>query len=333
MPIKVKCPLCKTEITVKPDLHGKRLKCPWCHHRFHPGGTKPTAADVPADDAPLAVPPTMASGQKEGDSTPSQPPEADSHDTPTESIPTQIGRKARLKLDALRESKADSRRPSAPPAAQTPASPSSPQPTAPPKRQAAVSTPAEQSAPVTQPTKTADRAGDDASPGAAGPKKKVARLILTEQAESQWKLGSDGDLPNLHLKEDQEQEEKEEKPKQSNPLLLFFLAALSVMASILLLFVDVQPTGSNLSAKDQARRIIAEEYYTNLNPDEPLEPYQVYLREAEWAHSRGDTRTEREMYRRVLRLLFAESDSFRGLTGSRERDKRLEEQIRILLQP
>ncbi|RMF99403.1 MAG: hypothetical protein D6741_08600, partial [Planctomycetota bacterium] len=127
MPIKVKCPLCKTEITVKPDLRGKRLKCPWCHHRFHPGGTKPTAADVPPDDAPIAVPPTMASEAKAAGPTSSDH-DADSPDTPTEPIPTQIGRKARMKLDALRQRNADSPKSSRSPTADAATSATAPQP-------------------------------------------------------------------------------------------------------------------------------------------------------------------------------------------------------------
>ncbi|MCX7428253.1 MAG: hypothetical protein NTW96_21820, partial [Planctomycetia bacterium] len=56
------------------------------------------------------------------------------------------------------------------------------------------------------------------------------------------------------------------------------------------------------------------------------------LREAQRAASRGDRAGERRLYRQVLDLLRAERDRFdKGLTGSRDRDKKLEELISVML--
>ena len=63
-----------------------------------------------------------------------------------------------------------------------------------------------------------------------------------------------------------------------------------------------------------------------------LEPYQLLLREAQQAQSRGDDKTERKRYHKVLDMLRAERGAEeRGLTGSRSKDKELEEAISVLL--
>lgn len=381
MPIKVPCPLCKTEVSVSRDAQGTRVTCPWCHHRFRVEQAQP-ASDA---DAPMAVPPTLKQppgGKGPGKDKPATPGDDNSEtnggqggEKPPAATPAE-GRKAKLrpesiaKLSQSGQTSQPESRPQAPteggkaagksgPAAKAPQAktPSqmqrpgaqSPNAAPPPSKSArpptedrdAPARPASQPPARKPPDAGAGQGRAAAQPASAPapaepkpPEKKVARLILTEPSPTQWKLGADGDLPNLRLKEENEPEEKREKPSGSNPLLLFILVGVSVVVSIMLLMVDLNPQeGAGVDAKARARQIIAQEYYTNLNPDEPLQPYQVYLREAQWAHSRGDARTEREMYQKVLKLLFAQDDEFRGLTGSRDRDRRLEEQLRILLQP
>ncbi len=65
---------------------------------------------------------------------------------------------------------------------------------------------------------------------------------------------------------------------------------------------------------------------------EPLAPYQVELREAQQAYSRGQPNVAQAHYRKVLDMLRAEGGSrFRGLTGAPARDKNLEELLSRLL--
>ena len=102
-----------------------------------------------------------------------------------------------------------------------------------------------------------------------------------------------------------------------------------VVMSTLLLFVDLQPSQSQVSSQAEARRKVSEFYR---QPRDPLLPYQQYLRDAQRAHSRGDHETERKLYRRVLRLLHAEGRSrFASVTRTPREDKELEALLAVLL--
>jgi len=85
--------------------------------------------------------------------------------------------------------------------------------------------------------------------------------------------------------------------------------------------------------KKHARQTIEDTYFGSGNLDnKDLAPYQALLREAQRAHARGDVKTEREHYRKVLDMLREERGTHeKGLTGSRSRDKDLEEAISVLL--
>jgi len=114
------------------------------------------------------------------------------------------------------------------------------------------------------------------------------------------------------------------------------MLSVSVVLSMLTVLVDFNaPDASRLQRKADARRRIEANYFP-LVAEHGLvkkpERYQRLLAEASRAFSRGDRPTERRMYSRVLDMLRAERDTFqRGLTGSRERDKELENLITVLL--
>jgi DNA-directed RNA polymerase subunit RPC12/RpoP len=173
-----------------------------------------------------------------------------------------------------------------------------------------------------------------APPPVSPPHHRVARFITAETARSTLTLNTDGKLPDLHLTESN-QPGKQRKPENSsgvNPLVLMGLICLSMVASVMLVIVDVDsPTTQPNAAKWRARRVIEEEYFSNLDSPSPRERYQIYLRDAQRAHARGDRATERRLYRQVLDLLRAERGAFDTITGAPSRDKRLEEQIVILL--
>jgi hypothetical protein len=177
--------------------------------------------------------------------------------------------------------------------------------------------------PATATSAPADQAGG----------RKVARFIPAEAAQSSLKLADDGSLPHLQLREGQATKGSPQSGSESNPFLMFVVLGISVLASTFLLLsdFDAQPA-SVQEQKLNARWRIEEEYFANLNSAEPLSDYQVLLREAQQAHSRGDHETERRKYREVLNMLREERRPFeRGLTGSRRRDKELESLITVLL--
>ncbi len=179
----------------------------------------------------------------------------------------------------------------------------------------------------------------DVSPPAPTPSspasgRKVARFISAEAAQSPLKAAEDGQLPELQLQEgDKKKEEKEEKGSTVNPLVLFGVLAMSVVFSIIAVLYEPGSAGdSNTRAKQAARLAIEGNYFGEMGGKDPLKPYQINLRKAQRAHTQGDFKSQRELYRSVLRLLRSERPEHAGgLTGSRGRDQQLEEHISVLL--
>ena len=112
-------------------------------------------------------------------------------------------------------------------------------------------------------------------------------------------------------------------------------------------FHDPQPCPSSSCRNSDPRYVPSGETYnwrcdacgqhwrvdTSENP-QPLKEYQVLLRRAQQAYSRGDRESERRNYRQVLKLLHAEERSqFVGLTDPHgtTRDKLLERLIAEIL--
>jgi hypothetical protein len=173
-----------------------------------------------------------------------------------------------------------------------------------------------------------------ASAGPPPAAKKTARFITADAAQSAIKLAADGKLPELHLLEGNQKEKSDAKSKAVSPLLLVVALMASVGMSIVLVMM---PAGSGnqdlLASQAYARQVIRDKYFSDLDPNKPLERYQILLREADQAYSRGDRPAEVDRYRRVLDMLRREHDAFdKGLTGSPSRDKVLEEQLTILLE-
>ena len=165
------------------------------------------------------------------------------------------------------------------------------------------------------------------------PTRKTARFIAAESAQSGLKLAEDGKLPELRLKEPGEKSAKQAGPGGVNPALLFGAIAFSVIASVALVFLPSESTDEGKGAeKQQARKEIEENYFAGMDKEARLEPYQILLREAPLARSRGDFKQERRSYRKVLDMLRTERGKFdKGLTGSPARDETLEKLITTLL--
>lgn len=327
MPIKIHCPLCGTEMTVGDTALDRTVGCPWCRHRFRPDavlaqGAKPAS---PKGEVPLATPPPMpkAADPAKKPGKAGEPPGPTSRAAP----PPRPGQP--VIKDETRLSRPGSGVPEQPGVGKT------------------AGRDERRGVPADKLDQTPERAAIAASgkllPSGSPvgsetsltiPRRKVARLILTETAEPKWTLAPDGSLPSLHLEERTDEERGKEKKRSSNPLLLILVLCGSVVTSLILLFVDTSPTTQGSpEEKAEARKILVAEYYAHLNPNAPLAEYQRLLREAHWAHSRGDYKREKELYRRVLLLLYAERgrSTYTGLTGSRTRDQQLEELLRILL--
>lgn len=171
-------------------------------------------------------------------------------------------------------------------------------------------------------------------PSAPSPRKRVARFITAEATDSTLRPAADGKLPELHLEEDTAKERPDIGQRSVNPLVLVGVLSISVVLSILLVLMEGEtPPASNVGKKSQMRQKLADHYFGLGTIDtRPLEPYQLLLREARQAFSRGDYKTEREHYRKVLDMLRADHGSEdRGLTGSALKDKDLEEALSVLL--
>ena len=167
------------------------------------------------------------------------------------------------------------------------------------------------------------------------PQKKVARFITAEAADSTLRLAADGKLPQLHLEEGPTPQKTETTARSINPLVLLGLLSMSVVMSVVLVLVDWEaPSVSDALQKAQVRQMIEDEYFGAgaFEVNRRLEPYQLLLREAQRAYSRGDYKTQRQQYRKVLDLLRAErGPEEKGLTGSRLRDEKLMDAISTLL--
>ncbi|NLE36673.1 MAG: zf-TFIIB domain-containing protein, partial [Pirellulaceae bacterium] len=138
-------------------------------------------------------------------------------------------------------------------------------------------------------------------PGA--PRKNVARFVSAEAAQSPLKLAKDGRLPELMLEQEEEKTTRGEKGRAMNPALLIGGVALSVVFSLVLLLWE--PSASDPGDdKARARQTIRDNFFAVADDRPPL-PYQQWLREAQRAASRGDARTERMLYQRVLDQLRA----------------------------
>ncbi|MCD4726272.1 MAG: hypothetical protein K8R46_01310 [Pirellulales bacterium] len=171
-------------------------------------------------------------------------------------------------------------------------------------------------------------------PQPPAPRKKVARFISAETADSTLRPAADGKLPELQLDEGAVRQKPQEKSSSMNPLVLLGVLSVSVVLSIVLAMIDLgSPAAPRSERKEQMRYLIERDFFGSGNIDNrALKSYQILLREAQRAYTRGDYKTERKNYRRVLEMLRAERGPDRkGLTGSRRRDKKLEEAISVLL--
>ncbi|HET6422916.1 MAG TPA: FHA domain-containing protein [Planctomycetaceae bacterium] len=160
--------------------------------------------------------------------------------------------------------------------------------------------------------------------------RKVAKFVTDRAGATLVRLGEDGQLPELQLKENLgSPKTTAQKRRESNPAVLYAVLACSILSSVVLLFLDLEG-GVTAEGKAYSRLVIVQEFLGE--EQQPLLPYQRLLRDASLAHSRGDAAGERDLYRRVLRLLNSEDrNPFTGVTGSTDDDERLRHHLGVLL--
>lgn len=162
--------------------------------------------------------------------------------------------------------------------------------------------------------------------------KPIARFITDQVGEPLVKLGEDGHLPVLHLEElaDARKKRVKTETRQTNPLLVYGLVSGSFLLSMALLLIDTELRSRSDVDRTAARQQIEQLFFGP--PEGELEEYQILLREAQLAHSRGDHEEEQGFYRRVLSMLTAEDrQGLIRLTKSREGDEKLRDLLSILL--
>jgi len=163
--------------------------------------------------------------------------------------------------------------------------------------------------------------------------RKVAKFITDAGGEPLVRLGEDGHLPELSLEDAGKRGKKtaEDGDSGGNPALVIVALGGSVLLSVLMLLFDMGGFDNNASSIRQAREEIQRFYGEE---GKQIRQYQIHLRQARQAWSRGDRAGERREYLKVLGMLRAEGNerSFSGVTGNRDEDRALEELIGTLLQ-
>ena len=159
----------------------------------------------------------------------------------------------------------------------------------------------------------------------------VAKFITDRKGETLVRLGEDGHLPELALAEiTAPNHDKRKRPAQGNPALIYGALGFSLLMSLAMLFLDPAVTDERSETKTVARLSVMRDYVGN--DKGPIKPYQRLLRDAGLAQSRGDFKSERAAYLKVLRLLNSEDKNpFNGITGTTEDDERLKKHLAVLL--
>jgi hypothetical protein len=167
--------------------------------------------------------------------------------------------------------------------------------------------------PAGDPRPTPTSAPTPTPPAAPRGRAKQAKFISADTTKSNIHLGADGQLPQLKLQEGPAKDRNKEKGQGSNTLVMIAVFGFSFGMSILMLFL---PEGGPPAETTKAEALKDVQTFYIEDQPLPLEPYQILLREAKQARSRGDIEAERARYRRVLDMLHAEGkNKFKGLTG------------------
>ena len=314
MAVRTQCPRCKQPLSVPNKLTGSYASCPRCQGRFwvskdapidpsvSDSGGFPAASELKLTEAPVAAPPLAA------------PP-------------------GRLRPAPLSPASGPAAPPPVPPRPYFPS-------VTPPIPAAGVPIPLP---PAEGPQAAAQTASPGAPPAPPPQARKVARLVSADTAQSTLKLAADGQLPQLQLQENDKKDKGQGKSRSISPLVMIVAWILSVVLTVAIVLIggDDGSSGATTPAKEKALAAIERDFFGNPAVGD-LHPYQRLLREARQARFRGDFKAERLYYKKVLDLLHTETrDSSapqashshleKGITGSRDHDRELEQLIRTVL--
>lgn len=302
------------ELSAPDALLGKQVGCPRCNQQFTIGNG---AAGNPSAAAPAAE--GLGSGPTARFKAPpanSNPPDGAGRET----ISMTGG--AKPVPPPPPAGAAQDKRPAAPGAQPPPASPPTPGAIAGKSQPGRETVPMGGAPPAGPDSATPSQSSSSATgspppasrPEARRPAPKQAKFISGDSSQSRINLGGDGQLPELKLEEGKSSGRNREQREGANSLVLILVFGFSLGMSILMLWMPGGSSGPNETTKSEAL-VDLQNHYINDQPP-PLEPYQRLLREAKQARSRGDYKTERARYRRVLDMLHAEGkNKFKGLTG------------------
>jgi len=185
-------------------------------------------------------------------------------------------------------------------------------------------------APVEVPAPPVPAAPAAPAPSAGPPGTNTARLKTAASAAPTIAPTADGKLPGLLLAEGETSATGGETGEKSVPLWMACVAVVgSTLLSVFLLLSESPGKKSAVSQQAEVRQQIASFYGAD---GSTLKPFQVLLREAQQAHSRGDRAMERQKYRQVLGLLRSEKRSkYENVTGTPSDDEKLAQWLSILL--
>jgi hypothetical protein len=190
------------------------------------------------------------------------------------------------------------------------------------------------SPPVTPPAPGRLAAPQPAAPAIAAPAPappaNTARFKTAASAAPTIAATADGKLPELQLADAAGAGASGESGEKAIPLWLACMAVVGSTVVSVFLLVGEAPGQKSVESRHSDARQQLTTYYGN--DASALRPFQVLLREAQQAHSRGDRATERQRYRQVLALLRTERRSkYENVTGTPGGDEQLAECLSILL--
>jgi hypothetical protein len=322
MAVRTQCPRCKQALSVPGKLAGGYVNCPRCQGRFW------LSKDSPADSSIS----DSVGGQSGGVQALTQSSVA----SPPVAVPPIAAQPAR---NSASTASSASISPPALAAARAPVvGPEPPRPYFP---SVTLPAPASPSAP---PTGAPPAGGEAAASTPAAPPKsrKVARLVSAEAAQSSLKLAADGQLPHLHLQENDKKGKGDGKAKSIPTGVVVAVWVVSVGLTVAMVLHANSADDSDVAEKKKVAQAVIEKYVSGRNAGGELQPYQQLLRSARQARARGDFRAERQYYKQVLDLLHTETRDGstglatgghleKGVTGSRKNDHDLEESILTVL--
>ncbi len=193
-----------------------------------------------------------------------------------------------------------------------------------------IAAPAQAPTPLTMPAPPVPVAAAAPALPAGPPGTNTARFKTAASAAPGIAPAADGKLPGLLLAEGDAAAGGGETGEKSVPLWMACVAVVgSTVLSVFLLLSESPGKTSAVSQQAEVRQQMASFYGVD---GSALKPFQVLLREAQQAHSRGDRAMERQKYRQVLGLLRSEKRSkYENVTGTPSDDERLAQWLSILL--